>query len=67
MEFPLPTLSEMSNAWGPPSGAAGGNLLDFSVEKLDKYPLPGRIGRTCDFTQSGIRFAEQRAAKGKGK
>eukprot|EP00450_Noctiluca_scintillans_P007730 CAMPEP_0194504902 /NCGR_PEP_ID=MMETSP0253-20130528/30323_1 /TAXON_ID=2966 /ORGANISM="Noctiluca scintillans" /LENGTH=61 /DNA_ID=CAMNT_0039347369 /DNA_START=9 /DNA_END=191 /DNA_ORIENTATION=+ len=61
----MPPLCPVGNVWGP-SGTAGMDL-DFAFDKLDKYPLPPKIGRSCDFTQSGIRFAEQRAAKGKGK
>lgn len=42
-------------------------MLDFvAIEHLDKFPTT-RIGRICDFTASGQRFAEQRAAKGKAK
>merc|ERR1719498_1976604 len=66
--FPMPVVVNNVDGWGPPSEKEDEALamLSFSIEHLDKFPI-SRIGRICDFTASGQRFAEQRAAKGKGK
>mmetsp|Transcript_59825 Transcript_59825/g.110766 ORF Transcript_59825/g.110766 Transcript_59825/m.110766 type:complete len:575 (-) Transcript_59825:90-1814(-) len=68
VEFVLPQISKRTDGWGPPADVALDNstLLDFSIEQLEKFPIQ-RIGKVCDFTLSGQRFAEQRLAKGKGK
>lgn len=66
--FAQPLVHANPDGWGPPpvGDADGLGLFEFAIESLDKYPL-SKIGRICDFTASGQRFAEQRAAKGKGK
>lgn len=71
VDFSVPNVYKNPEGWGPPPDseieALGfGGLFNCAYEHLDKYPLQ-RIGRICDFTASGQRFAEQRAAKGKGK
>jgi len=68
VDFVLPAVSKRTESWGPPPDLTLENstLLDFSIEQLEKFPIQ-RIGKVCDFTLSGQRFAEQRLAKGKGK
>jgi len=62
----MPHVSQHVDGWGPPPSAEASlqGICEF-VEHLDKFPLQ-RIGRICDFTASGQRFAEQRMGKGKG-
>jgi len=62
----MPQVSHHLDGWGPPPSAEASlqGICDF-VEHLDKFPLQ-RIGRICDFTASGQRYAEQRMGKGKG-
>jgi len=65
--FSLPTINDNKKGWGPPEGCPlPAGPLNANFENFDKYPWQ-KVGRICDFTASGQRWAEQRAAKGKGK
>merc|ERR1719353_2041306 len=70
MDFSLPSVYSSPDAWGPPpEGDDDGALMDVfntAFEHLDKYPQT-RTNRICDFTIQGLKYQEQRAAKGKGK
>jgi len=72
VDFVLPTIYNYPEGWGPPQdseGAAEGlpqDVFNLAYEHLDKYPLP-RIGRICDFTISGQKYAQDRLQKGKAK
>lgn len=72
-DFPMPPMSpNFDGGWGPAPEASGVYglqhlyICDF-VEHLDKFPLT-KIGKVCDFTIAGLRYAEKgKGKKGKGK
>jgi translation initiation factor 3 subunit D len=70
MNFQLPPLYSHPDGWGPPpDGETNGlpdDVFNCAFEQLDKYPQT-RTHRICDFTIQGLKYQEQRAAKGKGK
>jgi len=73
----LPTLLDTHSSWGPPADVDKIELdcfgIDFNqaYEHLDKHGAVQdrnfKIGKICDFTLQGVRYQEQRAAKGKSK
>jgi len=65
--FSIPIVNDNKKGWGPSEGCIlPSGQLNANFENFDKYPWQ-KVGRICDFTASGQRWAEQRAAKGKGK
>jgi len=65
--FALLKINDNKKGWGPVENCVlPGGPLTPNFESFDKYPWQ-KAGRICDFTASGQRWAEQRAAKGKGK
>lgn len=68
--FSLPPVFSHPDGWGPPAEGDNDGLLrdvfNCAYEHLDKYPQT-RVSKICDFTQAGLKYQEQRLAKGKGK
>jgi len=68
VDFILPHVYNHDSGWGPPSDE-GLDSFNVAYDHLDKYTSDwnkAKIGKICDFTFTGQKYAEQRNAKGKG-